>query len=455
MLHRCFLLPVSDNIQGTIGEELFNRTEKMLNENKWCDYHQDPKLQTLLYKYRRNLDEALTAQEVLRLVAQKTQVGSVIRLKAEYQQQKMHLMIDIMDADGREFLYRKNEELADDSIDRMMEIIGESLQEYAHDLPYRAVVVEMVGNDLILKTIGTEPFQLGNIIRIENPIRPIKHPLLKKVVEWETDKIGEAEVLSLRPPFFRAKLIPQKNMKAAIGQWASLVRPGVPPKNPNAPAEYVRTQTKVYELSATANLLSPLASNNYQGNKEEVKGTIFAGVEGRGYLRITPDFWSELVLNYHLGLTGGFSSSSQDGVQVKLGYRFTPIAHRPLIHISPYIAYDYQSFDYNSSGSTNFVSTQFTNYLFGLIGNYPIGDRYTLIGEMNFALSSDVTASDNKYQGDKKSTVGKVEIGLRYDYQAPYDLLFKIGHQKYTANIGDDELSYGDLRLSFGLIYKY
>lgn len=453
-LHRCYLLPVSDSIQGTLGDSLFIKTEELLKLHRWCEYQPDPKLHSLLKKYNIKLEEALSSSEVLTLVANKTQAGTVIRIGANYIQQKMRLTIDLLDAQGRDYLYRRTIDLENDSIEQMMEHIAESLQEYAHDIPYSSIVKERVENDLILKVIDQTLYRPGDILIIEAPIAPKKHPLLNKVVEWQTDKIGEAEVRGVYPSFISARLSPLANKKASIGQWGKLLH--------SAPAEvkvpekvYARSEANLIELYGAAQLLSPYASNNLDNENEKIQGKIFVGGEAKAHLRLTKAIWTELQINTNFGLTGATSSCQANAVTLKLGYRYHPMPKITGNFLAPYMAYQMASFDYNSQDTDNFVPTDFSSYQFGVLAHYQFKERYTLVGEMAFALSSDPKVAGSSYSGDKTSSAGMMEIALRYAIDKPYELTGGLTYQKHTARFAEDELSFASLRIFTGIIYKY
>ncbi len=453
-LHRCYLLPVSDSIQGTLGDSLFIKTEELLKLHRWCEYQPDPKLHALLKKYNFKLEEALSSSEVLKLVANKTQAGTVIRIGANYIQQKLRLTIDLLDAQGRDYLYRRTIDLENDSIEQMMEHIAESLQEYAHDIPYSSIVKERVENDLILKVIDQTLYRPGDILIIEAPIAPKKHPLLNKVVEWQTDKIGEAEVRGVYPSFISARLSPLANKKASIGQWGKLLHSA--PLQAKIPEKtFVRSEANLLELTGAAQFLSPYASSNLDNENEKIQGKIFVGGEAKAHLRLTKSIWSELAINTHFGLTGATSSCQANAATLKLGYRYHPMSKVSGNFLAPFMAYQVASFDYNSQDTDNFESTDFSSYQLGVLAHYQFNERYTLVGEMAFSMSSKPKTQGSQFSGDQSSSTGNMEIAMRYALENPYELTGGIAYQKYTARFSQDELSFAALKLFAGIIYKY
>lgn len=452
-LHRCYLLPISDELQGTIGDELFRQTESLLQNNQWCEYLSDPKLHQLLKKYQINLNEALSTNEVLKLIAAKSKAGSIIRINTSFQKQALRLTIDILDSAGRDFLYRQSYDLEDDSLEKVMENISVSMQEYAHDLPYQGVVKEGIENDLIIKVIGETTMRVGDRVRVERAIMPKKHPLLKKVVEWQTEAIGEGLVHSTYPSFIRVRLEGDFK-KAKIGDWARLIE-SAPIAKPKVIEPYKRTVAKLYELTGKLDFLSPYASNNLDGESEKIQSKIFMGIEGIGHLRLTPEFWTELTLNSHFGLAGSASSCQSTSALLKLGYRYHPLKQKQSEFVAPYIGYESTSYDYNSDDTLQFGPTDFTSYLFGLVGHYPLFERYSIISEMNFSLSSKAKTEVSDLSKSSRAKSGFFSLGLRYQWDEQYELTGGLSYKKNQANFDQDELSFSTVKLFSGIIYKY
>ena len=78
-MRRCTLLPITDSVGGAVGYKVFDQVELELKKSNWCTYVSNSGLISVFSRYRENLPQYLKTKEVLRTVAEKLQVGSLIR----------------------------------------------------------------------------------------------------------------------------------------------------------------------------------------------------------------------------------------------------------------------------------------------------------------------------------------------------------------------------------------
>ncbi len=453
-LHKCFLLPITDSLEGTIGNALFAQIEENLQSSKWCDYQRNDGLIKILSKYNRKLNLALQNSDVIKLVGMKSKAGSIIRVKLKYTTNSIILSTDIIDDLGREYLFRYEEEMKSDKIEDLAKVVISNLNEYGESIPYQFQITEMMGNDLIGRIIGSNTFARGDTAIIERPVSPIRHPLLKKVVEWNTLKIGEASVEQVSPPFIRVKLT-GNTAPPKKGDWGSLLRPGEKQENKATAQKYSKKYPDIFEVEASAIITRPYAHNSLSGTSEDLENKFLLGARGIGHLIITRNIWAELGMNYEIGLTGGVNSSSHTKLNFKTGWKFFPVKDMPGSFISPYIAYGNDTFDYNSDSSTQFVPTTFKVISLGLYGNHQVADRYDVVVKLNFGVSSKVQADGGGFSGSGTASTGEMELGVRYDYDKEYDIYGGINYSKYSAKFGNDELNYAAFNLVGGIVYSY
>ena len=71
-LRRCLLLPVTDNLQGSMSYKVFEGLERYLQEGDWCYYRSNAGLLDILGQYRQNLEMHLENPEILKVISERT-----------------------------------------------------------------------------------------------------------------------------------------------------------------------------------------------------------------------------------------------------------------------------------------------------------------------------------------------------------------------------------------------
>lgn len=454
-LHKCFLLPITDSIEGTIGNALFKRIELNLRSSTWCEYQEKPGLHKILKKYKRKLSLALQNSDVIRLVGKKSGAGSIIRVKLKYSHNSITLNTDVIDSMGKEYLFRHTIEMKSDAINNMSSTVVEQLNEYGSTLPYQFLITDMMGQDLIGKIISTNTFVEGDIVLVERPVSPIRHPLLKKVVEWETNKIAEATVVRINPPYLRVHIKDKPKLGPKIGDWGALIRPGESIKNKNVKKTYAKRYADIFEFEGTAIISRPYAHSNLDGTSEDLENKFLLGGRGIGHLIITKNIWAELGINHSIGLTGGLNTSAHNHLDFKTGYKFYLLKNTPGSFISPFLSYNSDTFDYNLSGNSQFIPTTFTGLAFGVYGNHPIVQKYDLTFRLSIGASTKVQIEGGSYGSSTSSSTSSLDIGVRHDYNREYDIYGGFNYSKFSAKFGNDELNYASFNLIGGIVYIY
>ena len=121
---RCMILPVRDTVGGAIGYEVFSKIERYLKSSRWCYYQYNSEIINILSNYKQDLDKALENPKVLRLVSDKTNAGSIIKVKIESLPQGVTVLLKIIGANGRDILFREELDLNQDDPDVIAQTVN-------------------------------------------------------------------------------------------------------------------------------------------------------------------------------------------------------------------------------------------------------------------------------------------------------------------------------------------
>ncbi|RPJ72089.1 MAG: hypothetical protein EHM20_14130, partial [Alphaproteobacteria bacterium] len=74
------LLPIVDGVDNKLGFKVFEEIENYIKEGSWCTYKSNSELINILGQYSKNLEGHLGNKDVLKVIADKTKAGTMIRV---------------------------------------------------------------------------------------------------------------------------------------------------------------------------------------------------------------------------------------------------------------------------------------------------------------------------------------------------------------------------------------
>ena len=80
-MRRCMLLPIRDSVDGAMAFKIYEEVEYYLKESSWCYYRSNSAILDLLSNYKKSMDAYLENKEVLKILAEKTETGTLIKVK--------------------------------------------------------------------------------------------------------------------------------------------------------------------------------------------------------------------------------------------------------------------------------------------------------------------------------------------------------------------------------------
>jgi len=222
-MRRCTLLPITDSVGGAIGFKVFEEIEQDLKKSNWCTYVSNSGLISLFSKYRENLPTFLKTKEVLSTVAEKLKVGSLIRVAIINEVSGVDLTLEVYGENGEDLFMSEKTTLDKDDVDTIALTVKNWLDLYAKTIPYDAKINGILGEQLTLDVGKGYPIEVGQKFLVKRLVSKKKHPLLKKIVDWETEVLAEGAVFNISENQALGMVKVYKiDKKIAVGDWVRL-----------------------------------------------------------------------------------------------------------------------------------------------------------------------------------------------------------------------------------------
>lgn len=151
-VHYTTLLPLITNLAEKSEEKISNDLAKYLSKNKETEYKSHDGFYEIFKKYKEG-QSALNEAEVIKLVAQKLQAGSIIRVKIKKTLTGHDVIFDVFSKAGDNLFHR--EKLSSKQSERsLIELLQFWIKYYIDLIPYDASIVEVKQDKLLIEFPG-------------------------------------------------------------------------------------------------------------------------------------------------------------------------------------------------------------------------------------------------------------------------------------------------------------
>ncbi len=464
-MRRCTLLPITDSVGGAIGFKVFEQIESDLKKSNWCTYISNSSMINVFSRYRENLPQYLKTKEVLATVADKLKVGSIIRVGIVNEVKGVELQMEVYGENGEDIYFTEKTILQSDDIEVIASSLGNWLDTYSKMIPYDATVTGILGDQITLDVGKGYPIQLGQKFIVKRLVTKKKHPLLKKVVDWETSLLAEGSVSNISDNQALGIIrIYKDDQKLAPGDWVRL--------------EAFRSEDKIVdpekdeeEKLGTLGLLSVAlfgssssVDTNTPGGSNRWSGNTF-GIDLRAEGWITRQYFAALEIMRALGgveKSSGSPTKSKANVNngsFKLtgGYKYLPIGFFYGPQIDLYGGYANKSFDVDFSAADGLGQQSFSGLIFGVGANIPINREFRFFTAADFMPFPTFNDEDDIYGGAKSASSLDLEVGIKYQYTVRMTLDASLETRSSKAKFRSNfkEVSYKDNVLKLGATFNF
>ena len=466
-MRRCTLLPITDSVGGAIAFKVFEKVEIQLKKSNWCTYVSNSGLIQIFSRYRENLAQHLKQKEVLKTVAEKLQVGSIIRVALVNEIKGVEIQLEVHGEDGDDIYFSEKMLVETDDIDTISQNITNWLDTYSKTIPDDVKINGILGDRIKLAVGKGYPIQIAQSFIVKRPISKKKHPLLKKIVDWETEILAEGKVFSISDNQALGMVkVYKSDKKLAAGDWVRLETfksetisdKEIEDKKDEEPGTLGIISIALFGSSSSVDTVTPTGSKRMNGN--------LFGFDLRGEGWITRQYFAALEIVRSVGklsdVSGNPDKSSLNAqfsvFKLTGGYKYLPIGFFYGPQIDIYGGYASYTFDLDYSAADGFGKGTISGILLGVAANIPINREYRFNVQADFLPFPSFEDSDGIYGGATSVSALDLEIGVKYQYTPRMTLDGSIETFAGKAKFGDDfkEISYHDnLKLKFGASFNF
>lgn len=467
-MRRCMLLPISDTLDGALAYKVFEELESYLKESDWCLYRPNSEILNILSNYKRNLNDHLANKDVLRVVAEKTTSGSLIRTQIAHNASSVDLTVTVIGENGEDVYFQEKTKLEKDDVASIAQAVKNWLQAYAKTIPYDGRVIGVLGDQFSVD-IGR---QFGLVedakVTIVRPIRRKSHPLLKEIVEWETERLGEGKIFHAARDQAQGRMLEYEGKKRLqLEDWL-LINKGEA-KTEVLPAEGSGEEEqgdfgKIGNVGLALDTSSSSVRLDTGGAARKYKGLLY-GAHLKGEIWATRNYWASLEINRRFGsyklkegsATTQEPSTSNGYYKIKVGYKYLPLGFFYGPQVDGYVGRSHYSYGVDRSSSDGLTEVTFSGFILGARGSFPLRNTFRPFMEVEFMAFPKYEEEAQAFGDAESESSFAMQVGASYMHSMRISFDASIVHVANKAKFTSPtrEASYNDTGLRLGTTFTF
>ena len=406
-LRRCIILPITDTVQGAIGTIVFKQVEQYLKSSSWCYYQSNSGLIDILNRYEHKLESYLKNPSVLKVIARKSDAGSLISINIHSNSAGIEFEMFIHGANGSDILFHEKSLFNNVDPDVMAQMAINWLEEYNNTIPFDAKITGILGDSFTIDMGKSAGINAGDEIEFIRPTKKRKHPLFKEIVDWETKAIAQGKILHVTELQSQGKISRYANLKDKIlvDDWGLIKKTtALDPNHRSTEEKKAYKFGKLGEISFAAALNKFNVSKNDSSGTKRQNGLMFGG-KVNSEIWITRKYWVGFDLNFATGMVsddvGTFSVSTNSlytaKYRIKVGYKYLPLGFFYGPQLDFFIGYEQYNIALDNNIADGIVGVTYSGLVFGSKVNIPVNKKFRLYIHFDFlpfaGFNEDVTAN--------------------------------------------------------------
>lgn len=465
-MHKCTLLPITDSVDGAISYKVFTDIENQLQNSDWCEYTSNSNLISIFDKYRNNLKLHLANPKVVKVVAERLNVGTIVRIDITSEVGKVDLSMDIIGENGEDIYLNERIKLNSDNIELITRTIKNWLNIYEKNIPYDGKISGILGDQLTFNVGKQQKIKVGNDFIIKRPLRKKRHPLLKQIVEWETEILAKGKIFSVSEDQALAMVkIYTKDKKLQTGDWVHVDKKSGNFENSIKYPEIKKDEFgKLGLLTVTLDLNSSRFTSNVSSNAKEASGFIL-GFNLLGEMWITRNYFGMVEVARRFGnLSPKVGAFAKDDIGVNIGktkflagYKYLPMGYFYGPQIDGYLGLSTYKYGPDKSLSDGLGEAEFSGYTLGIKASVPVHKDIRFLVKVEMLMFSDYEDISGVTGGSSNTSTMEIEIGARYAFNHLFSLDLYVERLSSKATFGGNvsEVQYQDTILKGGATLKF
>ncbi len=440
-MRTCTILPITDSVNGAIGFEVFQEVEEYLLNSSWCKYTSNSDILNIFTKYQTSLKTYLKDPKVVKVIADKLNVGSIIKIDLVSNVEGIRVSLDIIGDNGEDLYFREVILLKEDRIPVIAQTIINWLNVYEKNIPYDGLIMGVLGDQITIDFGKRVNVSVGQEIIVKREVGKKKHPLLKQIVSWETKLIGIGKVVSLSTDQSIAMIKTyHSGVKSNLQDWVILEKDKPIFNRDRFDEEDTDSFGKLGIVSIGLNLADTILTNSVSSSNEWNK--MIFGINAEAEMWITRNYLvlTEFSRNFgKLSKNKGNAGSDTVGVQpgkFKLmgGYKYLPLGFFNGPQFDFYGGYSWYSYTIDKDSSDGLGDFGVSGFSFGIRANAPIYEQFRIFLGLETLPFAKFDNESGVYGSANKVNTLEFEFGVKYQYspRITVDGSFEITTSKAT-----------------------
>ncbi|GAB4404832.1 MAG: hypothetical protein OHK0056_01620 [Bacteriovoracaceae bacterium] len=444
------LLPVTDNSGNALAYPVFIQVERYLKEGNWCYYKSNSEILNIFSGYK-DINPYLDNKEVLKVISEKTATGSMIRSTITKVPGGTDVTIKVYGENGEDVYFQEKTNLQTDDPEQISQTIINWLNLYEKTIPYQGLITGVLGNQFTVDfgdEIGTRE---GDQLVIVRAIKKRKHPLLKEIVDWDTEQIAKAKVFYVTKKQAQANVQTyETNKKLRLKDWVLLKKEQdvLVNKEHRLDVEHVPDFGKMGLLTVHFNVGK--ASATAESNENKKMGGLLLGVDAEVLFWVTRNYWTSIEVGRHFSslskeegnLQSDSNSFGATKFQLLVGYKYLPMGFFYGPQVDGFMGYTSYNYSLDKQTSDGFGEVKFDGLTLGVRGQVPIYNIFEIKAGFKFMFNPGYTEQTIIY-GDADSTSSyNISFGANYLYSQTMTFSFLYEINSVKANFTNPERGY-------------
>jgi hypothetical protein len=465
-MRHCMLLPIVDNSEGKLGFKVFEEIENYIKDGTWCTYRSNSELINILGQYSKNLESHLNNKDVLKVIADKTKSGTLIRVTLGGLVNTTEVKVEVIGENGEDRYFKEQTLLKTTEVTIIAQTIRNWLDVYEKTIPYNGRIKGVLGDQFTIDIGKKSQLFNGSEIVIERPVGKRQHPLLKEIIDYQTEKIADAKVFDVSDMQAQAKVTSYEgSKKLKIDDWVK-VR-SIETRKAVEQVSYGEKEDADFGKLGSIGIFLNLGSADVSqtGASQKSAGGTLIGGDIEGELWATRAYWLGLDIGQKFGSykkdLGTFAkdstSTNNSALRFKAGYKYLPMGFFYGPQVDFYGGYAKYTYGLSTNAADNFSEFTFSGFLLGTRGSLPIYENVRLYLLIDFLLTSTYKEKVSVFGADESSSNYRLELGGQYTYQPNITLSggFQILSNKASFNGAVKEQEFKDVSAKIGAVFTF
>ncbi len=467
-MRSCMLLPIVDGLDNKVGFKVFEEIENYIKESSWCTYKSNSELINILSQYSKNLESHLANKDVLKVVADKTKSGTLIRVSLQMQLGLTEVKVEVIGENGEDRYFKEQTQLKSNDSSLISQTVRNWLDVYEKTIPYEGRIKAVLGDQFTIDIGKKSHIYSGSEIVIERPTSKRQHPLLKEIVDYQTEKIATAKIFDVSDNQAQAKVTSYEGLKKLrLEDWVKVS--STEQKKAIEQLSYAEKNKDKEDFGklGTVGLFLTFGSGsvNQAGATEKSMNGLMYGVEVDAEVWATRNYWLGLDIEKKFGkyskdigtFNSAFNSTSNSATKLKFGYKYLPMGFFYGPQIDTYIGYGNYNYGLSTNTSDNLTEVSFAGLLVGTRGSLPIYETTRIYLEFDFLMTSSFSEKVKVFGSDISSSNYHLEVGGQFFYEANLTLKAGISVLANRADFSGStkEEQFKDVSAKVGTVFTF